>query len=624
VSFGDAARVVGNAPRGAVAKAKTVYASYCYAKAKRDRADDVSRSADFTSNKKVYVSIEEAIREEGNAEDLRALNESAVGRIRSPVRSCSLRMKTVVSSSLTRTTTLTGLSVRVAEGSEDAQIFVDFEIHDERFRRERMVGCVSVDDFIMGRVPRELEHDLPRAILERWRVYDALRIRIGARCDWRRNGAFDAFIADAAFLEKDPLFDELENAEVRAFVQDTFDVFGGEAAVTVAFTRGRAHDRHRLGGGDELAKTVLRVLTLGTGRLIDVTAAQWRVAHRWRTRRRDADIFASLERVARKAARRKFKRRRKKRAASTSFGAFADITTPSKSRWVLDLFSGSCLSGLQILKTASKLGRRLRVIAVDAYIELTAHREAWSHPDIVFVRGDVRDMRPELLAPAGLIHSIFAAPECSLFSRASARESGSETVDHDLVRHVGIVECFAATRTVLDLARYVNAPCVIENPTGDDFRSLFAHEEPFWGVRVFVSHTSYCRYGCDYQKNTTFVSNFPLVLHPVCAGRCGRLVDVETYVGASAQVLRVTKRHPATISVCTRNRTSQRAVRRAEAKLHPPELVRDIFEQTLAMMAVLRDDDDGNDDDDDGGIDAQWVRTVFMREQDRVAYCNFL
>ena len=623
-SFNDAARVVGSASRASVARAKRAYAKYCDAKAKRDCADDVSRVADFVPRKPVYASIEDAIRAEGDADDVRALDEDAVGRIRSAVAPCKLRLKTVIFNSRQRTTTLTGLSVRVDRGSEEAAIFVDFEIDDESFRGTRKVGRVSVDDFIVGRVPAELARSIPHDVQERWKVYDRLRRRIGARCDWRKNGAYDAFITDSAFMKKDPLFDAIENAGAKNFVHDTFDVLSGEAAVVVAYTRGRARDRHRLRGEDELAKTVLRVLTLGTGRLLDLTAAQWRVAHRFRTRRIDADVAASLERLSRKAERRKNKRRRKKRLAALPLGIFADVVRPSRARarWVLDLFAGSCLSGLEMLKAApQRFGRRrLRVIAVDAYIFLTAHREAWENPDIIFVRADVRDIRPELLAPIGLVHSILAAPECSLFSRASA--SDTDVSVHDaLVRCVGIVECFAATRTVLDMARYFHAPCVIENPTGDNLRSLFSHQEPFWGVRVYVTDTSYCRYGRDYQKNTTFVSNFPLVLKPVCrvTSPCDRLVDVTTYAGESGNVLRVTKRHPATISVSTLYRTSQRAVRRAEAKLHPPELIRDILRQVLTVFDSLVDDERETGDANDV-TDATWLRDVLMREQDRGAY----
>ena len=101
-------------------------------------------------------------------------------------------------------------------------------------------------------------------------------------------------------------------------------------------------------------------------------------------------------------------------------------------------------------------------------------------------------------------HYIHASCPCEVYSQARSAKS-----ERPLERADALVN---RTMEILD---HFNALWTIENPAGS-----LLWKRPVAARMPTRVTTSYCRYGFDYRKSTTFASNFPLRLRPPCNRDC--------------------------------------------------------------------------------------------------------
>ena len=101
-------------------------------------------------------------------------------------------------------------------------------------------------------------------------------------------------------------------------------------------------------------------------------------------------------------------------------------------------------------------------------------------------------------------HYIHASCPCEGYSRA--RSTGGERP---------LARADALVNRTLEILDHFSALWTIENPAGS-----LLWKRPVAARMPTRVTTSYCRYGFDYRKSTTFASNFLLSLRPPCNRDC--------------------------------------------------------------------------------------------------------
>ena len=260
-------------------------------------------------------------------------------------------------------------------------------------------------------------------------------------------------------------------------------------------------------------------------------------------------------------------------------------------RHVVEIGAGSALSSCEIAASAAKTadGRDVVCYALDPHISSLVCDSARNNQRVVLVAQCIEDVDVSKIPPVGVVRFVLAAPECAAVSVAAEphyahlREQFGDDFG-DLIRACAVRLTCAMTRSCVDFIKYVHAPAVVENPSGNVKVGLFNERYPFYGWRIQLLDTSYCKYNtCEdglFRKNTTFATNISeLKLRRPCsrAHPCSDWLEL--------------RRH--------RIRCSHTGATRAQSKLHPPALIRSIVEQVDAFIERLSNAHFTRDEDDE-------------------------
>lgn len=82
-----------------------------------------------------------------------------------------------------------------------------------------------------------------------------------------------------------------------------------------------------------------------------------------------------------------------------------------------DLFCGAGGTSTGLLRAASKLKKRVQLVAVNHW-DLAIETHSANHPGVDHYNSDLRDVDPRVVVPSGKLRLLVASPECTHFSKA--------------------------------------------------------------------------------------------------------------------------------------------------------------------------------------------------------------
>ena len=500
------------------------------------------------------------------------------------------------------------------------------DVRFERTRGARVdVYCESlpVSDFIAGKIgTKRYEFVADAATPTRRaemceRVFKPIRIALNRDPNgWESNGAIDLFFNP--YTNFVPAGHANLSGAVREFVRVHFDVLDGARFAVVSFDASTARHRTRWNSDELAARVPWRVIRFDTAEIVDLTSSEMRTMCLWRVGARTDLMTIALKRIARyersNASRRRHSKRdvqgfvkKKVRDACIQLnGAFGLAVA----RHVVEIGAGSALSSCEIAASAAKTadGRDVVCYALDPHISSLVCDSARNNQRVVLVAQCIEDVDVSRIPPAGIVRFVLAAPECAAVSVAAEphyahlRERFGDAFG-DLIRACAVRLTCAMTRSCVDFIKYVNAPAVVENPTGNVKVGLFNERYPFYGWRIQLLDTSYCKYNtCEdglFRKNTTFATNISeLKLQRPCsrAHPCSDWLEL--------------RRH--------RIRCSHTGATRAQSKLHPPALIRSIVEQVDAFIERLSNAHFTRDKDDEAERDGELIDASTLPRDDEL------
>jgi len=241
-----------------------------------------------------------------------------------------------------------------------------------------------------------------------------------------------------------------------------------------------------------------------------------------------------------------------------------------KSRFVLDIGAGSCLSSVHAHERATS--QKKIYICVDPLILYTAEEKAWRLKNVVFVCAKIETFMPCFLPPVGIISKIFAAPECTAFSvqrnpfYADLNKKWGKQIGAALKREL-VDRALVPVRSIIDLVVYFVCPFWLENPSGNDFASLFNWTKPFYDFECFLLETSYCKFGYEVRKNTCILTNVAGVELPKICKSGSYCVYLSRLQKAKAKEMK--HKDECSFTGCARD----------ENKIHPKDLIYALEEQ---------------------------------------------
>ena len=242
-----------------------------------------------------------------------------------------------------------------------------------------------------------------------------------------------------------------------------------------------------------------------------------------------------------------------------------------KSRFVLDIGAGSCLSSVHAHERATSTQKKV-YICVDPLILYTAEEKAWRLKNLVFVQAKIESFMPSHLPSVGIISKIFAAPECTAFSvqrntfYADLNKKWGEQIGAALKREL-VDRALVPVRSIIDLVVYFVCPFWLENPSGNNFASLFNWTKPFYDFEYFLLETSYCKFGYEVRKNTCILTNVAGVELPKICKSGSYCFYLSCLKKAKAKEIR--HKDECSFTGCTRD----------ENKIHPKDLIYALEEQ---------------------------------------------
>ena len=482
------------------------------------------------------------------------------------------------------------------------------DVRFERARGARIDVCcesLPVADFIAGKIGTkrygEFVDDAQTPPLRAEmceRVFKPIQAALLRDQDsWETNGSIDLFFnSQTNFV---PAGHVNLTGSLREFVAQHLDPLDGARFAVVSFDASTARHRVRWDSDELAARAPWRVIRFDTAELVDLTSSEMRTMCLWRAGARTDFMTCAMKRIARYERANASKRRRHnkrnvqsilQRKVRDPFAQMNGALGLAVARHVVEIGAGSALSSCEIAAASAKTvdGRDVVCYALDPHIKSLVHDPARNNPRVVLVEQCIEDVDVSRIPPIGVVRFVLAAPECAAVSVAAEphyahlRDQFGDAFG-DLIRACAIRLTSAMTRSCVDLIKYLNAPAVIENPSGNVKVGLFNERHPFYGWRIRIVDTSYCKYNAredgSFRKHTTLVTNVPqLSLQAPCshAHPCPDLTD--------------NGRH--------RRRCSHTGATRAESKLHPPALIRSIVEQVdvfidrLSSAHLTRDEDD--------------------------------
>ena len=549
-----------------------------------------------TGTPATYTSLWDALTQHFDETDRNLARQPAAGYVRNPQGLGNERrypLKPSEHVEFARAAKIVGVSTGTKPKSATVECRVD--VCYERTRGDRVDvshESVPLDDFVMGKLGKKYEF-----------VSDALTpLRRAEMCEavfkaqsalfnddsWETNGTVDLFFNE--FTNFLPAGHANISGSLKEWVRIHFDPLEGARFAVVSYDASAARHRSRWDSDELAARAPWRVVRFDTGELVDFTSSEMRTVCLWRVGARRSLLSCATRRIERyeRNAHRHKKRNihgflKKSLIHYNEHGALG----LSLARHTVEIGAGSGLSSRTIAATSSKTadGRAVVCYALDPYIRSFVHDSVRNDPHVVLVEQCIEDVDVSRIPPVGIVRFVLAAPECAAVSVAATphykhlRDKYGCDVG-DLIRACAIRLTSAMTRCCVDFIRYLNAPSVIENPTGNAKVGLFNERLPFYGWQTVTVETSYCKYtDGHFRKHTTFVTNVSgLTLEPPCS--CARLC---------AERLK-SSRH--------RLRCSHTEVPRSESKLHPPALIRSIVEQVddfidrLCSAHLARDEND--------------------------------
>ena len=480
------------------------------------------------------------------------------------------------------------------------------DVRFERARGARIdVYCESVPvaDFIAGKIGTKRHGEFvadaqtpPLRAEMCERVFTPIRAAFDEN-SWETNGSIDLFFnANTNFL---PAGHVNLSGSLREFVAQHLDPLDGARFAVVSFDASAARHRLRWDSDELAARAPWRVIRFDTAELVDLTSSEMRTMCLWRAGARTDFMTLAMKRIERYERSNASKRRHNKRNVQIflqrkvrdQFAQMNGALGLAVARHVVEIGAGSALSSCEIAAASAKTvdGRAVVCYALDPHIRSLAHDSARNNPSVVLVEQCVEDIDVSRIPPIGVVRFILAAPECAAVSVAAAphyahlRDRFGDAFG-DLIRACAVRLTSAMTRSCVDFIKYVNAPAVIENPSGNAKAGLFNERNPFYGWRLRVVDTSYCKYDTRedglFRKHTTVVTNVP---HLVLKAPCSR--------AHPCRDVRNNGRHA--------RRCSHTGATRAESKLHPPALIRSIVEQVDVFIDRLSSAHFTRDEDDD-------------------------
>ena len=499
---------------------------------------------------------------------------------------------------------IVGVSTGTIPKSKTVECRLD--VRFERTRGARVdVHCESlpVSDFIAGKIgTKRYEFVADAATPTRRaemceRVIRAIQITLNRDPNgWESNGTIDLFFN--TYTNFVPAGHANLSGALREFVRVHFDPLDGARFAVVSFDASKARHRTRWNSDELAARVPWRVIRFDTAETVDLTSSEMRTMCLWRVGARTDYMTTAVKRIARyersNASRRRHCKRdvqgflkKKVRDVRQLNGAFGLAVA----RHVVEIGAGSALSSCEIAASAAKTadGRDVVCYALDPYISSQVCDSARNNQRVVLVAQWIEDVDVSKIPPVGVVRFVLAAPECAAVSVAAEphyahlREQFGDDFG-DLIRACAVRLTCAMTRSCVDFIKYVNAPAVVENPTGNVKVGLFNERYPFYGWRIQLLDTSYCKYNtCEdglFRKNTTFATNISeLKLRRPCsrAHPCSDWLEL--------------RRH--------RIRCSHTGATRAQSKLHPPALIRSIVEQVDAFIERLSNAHFTREEDDE-------------------------